>query len=215
MFAEYFFKQLLLVKHFWRRRKVIQCWIRIFTVSTWWLPSACEWVRWRAGWSPPRSRWTGSSWWSLSEWRSPVANIITFSPRLFHLSLGRWERRGVACQGVQHCLLAALPCLALPSPFIFPLLLYHGTLAVCFCYQSLLLGGAQSQLAINIRGENCPTCKWKQVAWVWFPSSLHAPTCSWHLMRNWTGPWSPELSYPPSLPALIPNDIVRSAPRMY
>ena len=43
------------------------------------------------------------------------------------------------------------------------------------------------------------------------PSSQHAATCSLCVMRNWTG----RLDYLPSLPALIPHGIPRSAFPMY
>lgn len=182
----------------------------MFTVPTWWLPSACEWGRWRAGWSPPRSRSTGSLRWSSSGRRSPEHYDTEVWP--CHLKLGRRKRRaGVACRGVQHCLSAPRP-----SPRCFPF--YHT------CYESLLQARAEESTSKSAEVKIVQLSTWAVcLEDIWLPSSQHGATCSLHLMRNWTGPWA-AISYPPSLPELIPIcplcasnvfAIVRSAPRMY
>ena len=137
----------------------------IFTVPTLWPPSACEWGRWRADWSPPRSRSTGSSGWSSSGWRSPEYHDTALWP--CHLSLGgRQGRGGVACQGVQHCLSDPLSS----SRFSFP--------------SSPLLVSRESPA--KVEKSKLPNLQIDQFARMdlWFLSSQH----SLHLVRNWTGP---------------------------
>ena len=72
---------------FWEHRSAMLIRLEMFTVPTWWLPSACEWGRWRAGWSPPRSRSTGSSRWSSSGRRSPEH----YDTARFDLATSSWE----------------------------------------------------------------------------------------------------------------------------
>ena len=107
---------------------------------------------------------------------------------LFHLKLGRRKRGRVGCQGVQHCLLAPKTFAGFFILFFTPLGWFSKTAQVEIVHLANLGVG------MNM-----------------IPSSQHAATCSLCVMRNWTG----RLDYLPSLPALIPHGIPRSAFPMY
>ena len=172
----------------------------MFTVPTWWLPSACEWGRWRAGWSPPRSRSTGSSRWSSSGRRSPEHYDTAVWP--CHLKLGRRKRRaGVACRGVQHCLSAPRP-----SPRCFP---FFTTLLIKACCKP----APKSQPA-KVQRSKLSNFPLEQFAWRIYDCQAHSmeqlvPCISWETELV------PELQSPIRHLYLSLSLFARSAPPMY
>ena len=160
------------------------------TIFTWLPPNACEWEHWRGDWWLPRSRWRGSFRSSSSGRRSPVCSSPIF--RLFFTfspQAGTKKERRSRLSRSSTLPLGTQNLCWLVCPLFFTTLGWFSKTAQVEIVHLANLGVCMNMI----------------------PSSQHAATCSLCVMRNWTG----RLDYLPSLPALIPHGIPRSAFPMY